>query len=179
MSKSKAKLIAMTFIIFVISIFFINSNFATQINNEEVTDWKVSITGDTKDLKDTQEISFKAQDNSNVEGRIAPGVKAVATIEVNLVETKYPVEVTLTADDSNLYNSFKLTSKLNDEDYILGTTKIFELPKEGSFTEENGNKIFKLELEWQNSDNNEIDTALGLEGGTISIPVSVNVKQHI
>lgn len=58
MSKSKAKLIAMTFIIFVISIFFINSNFATQINNEEVTDWKVSITSDTKDLKDTQEISF-------------------------------------------------------------------------------------------------------------------------
>ena len=161
MSKSKAKLIATAFIVFVISIFFINSNFATQINNEEVTDWNVAITSDTKDLEDTQEISFKVQDNANVvSNKIAPGVKAIATIEVNVVGTKFPVEITLNADDAYLNNSFKLTAKLDDEVYSLGTTKVFELQKGSAFTESNGKKIFKLELEWQNNDQSEVDTAL-------------------
>ena len=161
MSKSKAKLIAMTFSIFVISIFFINNNFATVAGNEEITDWKVTITSDTKDLEDTQEISFKVQDNANVvSNKIAPGVKAIATIEVNVVGTKFPVEITLNADDAYLNNSFKLTAKLDDEVYSLGTTKVFELQKGSAFTESNGKKIFKLELEWQNNDQSEVDTAL-------------------
>ncbi len=185
MFKSKAKMIAVTFIIFVVSILFFNSNYAKYSNlatldNNETTDWKVTITNDTRDLKDTQEISFKVEDNPNVVARkIAPGCKAIATIEVDLIGTRVPVEIKTLADESALPKFMKLSAKIDGKSYTLGTTKVIELENNSAFTEENGRKVIKLELEWINNDNNNDDTIIGMSGKTIKIPITINVTQHI
>lgn len=186
MFKSKAKIIAVTFILFVVSILLVNNNYAKYSNlavldNDETTDWKVTITNDTKDLRDTQEISFKVEDNPNVvAGKMAPGCKAVATIEVDLIGTKVPVEIKILADKSKLSKSMKLSAKIDGESYTIGSTSVIELENNSEFTEENGKKVITLELEWINNDgNNKSDTLIGVRGGTIKVPVTINVAQHI
>lgn len=185
MFKSRAK-IAVTFIIFVVFILLVNNNYAKYSNlatldNNETTDWKVTITKDTRDLKDTQEISFKVEDNPNVvSGKIAPGCKAVATIEVDLIGTKVPVEIVTLADESKLSKSMKLSAKIDGESYTIGSTKVIELENNSAFTEENGKKVITLELEWlNNGSNNKNDTAIGISGETIKVPITINVVQHI
>lgn len=180
MYKSKTRLVVVTFIIFVISVLLMNNSFAkNSINNSEITDWKVVITNDTKDLKDTKEISFKIQDNPNVvAGKIAPGVKAVADIEVDLTDTKVPVDIITTVDDSELFKGLQLTAKIDNENYELGTTKTIELENKSGFTQKNGKKIITLELKWENN-SNDLDTIIGTLGGSIKLPITVEVKQHI
>ena len=77
MLKSRAKLIAMSFIIFVIFAFIVsNKNYANlKTSNESITNWKVAITSDAKDLSDTRKMSFKVQDDPNIaKGKIAPRI---------------------------------------------------------------------------------------------------------
>lgn len=186
MFKSKAKIIAVTFILFVVSILLINNNYAKYSNlvpldNNETTNWKVTITNDTRNLEDTQEISFKVEDNPNVvAGKFAPGCKAIATIEVDLIGTKVPVQMMLLADESELSKSMKLSAKIEGESYTIGTTKVIELENNSAFTEENGKKVIILELEWINNESdNKNDTEIGIKGETIKVPVSINVRQHI
>ena len=175
MYNSKARIIATTFIIFVISLLFINSNYANnlKLNNNELTDWKVAITSDTKELNDTRKISFKVQESKDVvDGKIAPGLKATATVEINLIGTRVPVDIKANVDDSTLPNGFKITMKLDGEEYINGTTKKFELAKGKEFTEKEGTKILLIELEWL-----EVGTQTQIE--EIKLPVTINVMQHI
>lgn len=186
MFKSKAKIIAVTFIIFVVSILLVNNNYAKLSNlevldNNEITDWKVTITNDTRDFKDTQKISFKAEDNPNVvAGKIAPGCKAVATIEIDLIGTKVPAQIILLADESKLSKSIRLSAKIDGESYTIGEAKVMELENNSAFTEENEKRVITLELEWVNDDsNNKNDTTIGLKGETIEVPITINVVQHI
>lgn len=184
MFKWKAQLIATTFIIFVVSLYLVNNYYLRYINigkNDEITDWTVAIASDTKDLKDTQEINFKVEDNLNVvTGKIAPGLKAVANVTINLAGTRLPVDISAIIDDKNLNNNFKLTTKLDGEKYISETEKTIRIESNSTFTKENGNRILTLELEWINDDmENGNDTILGVMAGTIKIPVTINVKQHI
>lgn len=186
MFKSKVKMIAVTFTIFVVSILLINNNYAKYSNlatvvNNETTDWKVTITKDTENLKDTQEISFKVEENSNVvAGKTAPGCKAVATIEVDLIGTRVPVEIMTLADESKLPKSMKLSAKIDGESYTMGTTKVIEIGDNFEFTEENGKKVIILELEWVNNDsNNKNDITIATKGETIKVPITINVVQHI
>lgn len=186
MFKSKAKIIAVTFIIFVVSVLLVNNNYAKYSNlatldNNEITDWKVTITNDTRYLKDTQEISFKVEDNPNVvAGKIAPGCKAVATIEVDLIGTKVPVEIMTLADESKLSETMKLSAKIDGESYTIGSAKVIELENNSVFTAENGKKVITLEIEWLNNDsNNKNDTTFGVRGEAIIVPITINVAQHI
>lgn len=182
MYKSKTKLVIATFITLVTSMFFMNNNFAKylNVNNNEVTQWNVVMTSDAKDLKDTQEIKFKVENNPNVAyGKIAPGAKAYATIEINLTGTKLPVDISLVVDDSQLYNALKLTTKLDNELFKSGTTKLIELENGSEFTCENGKKIVTLELKWENNDSNNInDTIFASMHDFINIPITITVKQH-
>ena len=185
MFKRKARFFVFTFIIFVISFLFINNNYARffnmgNVNDNEITNWKVKITADTKELEDIQEISFRVEDNENVvNGKIAPGMKAVAQIEIDITGTKYPVDISATIDDSNLYDCFKLVSKLDGEIYKSET--INTIKSENSFfTMENGKRILILELEWKdNYYDTEFSTNIGENIETIKVPIRINVTQHI
>lgn len=184
MFKSKTKFIVTTFILFVIPLLFISNNYASHMitgKNNEITDWKVTITSDTKDLEDTQKIEFRVEDNRDVvKGKIAPGLKAIANVEIDLTETKVPVDICAEIDDATLNDTFSLTAKLDGENYKSGTVKTIPIENNSAFTPKNGNKILTLELEWVNNDNNNAnDTILGVRGETITVPVTIKVTQHI
>lgn len=181
MCKSKAKLIAMIFMILIFSILFITNTFAGLRNSIEESEWKIAITSDTKDLNDTREIKFKVEENDNVaKGKIAPGVKAVAKAEIDLTGTKVPVEIMVLVDTLNKYSGMKLTAKLDGENYTIGTSKVIELENNSMFTKENGKKVLELELEWIGGENNnQYDTEIGMYEDTIEFPITINVSQHI
>lgn len=190
MFKNKAKNALMVIALFFTFIFLMTVSFAKALNNErennniENDEWKISIAGEGKDLtvEDTQNITFKTQNNSNVvSGKIAPGSIAIANIEIDMTGTKVPVELKTIVDNQILSNtSLKLTMEIDGEEYFSGETKIIELENEKAFDETNGKKTITLKLIWENDDdNNQIDTTMGILGSKISIPVTINVEQHI
>ena len=64
--------------------------------------------------------------------------------------------------------------------YNIDNTITYTLPNGAAFTSENGVKNITITLTWANSDsNNAADTALGIAGGTISVPVTFTAQQHI
>ena len=168
MLKSKKKILGITFIIFVISFLFIKNLYAGNISDEN-TNWKVAITSDTKDLKDTQEISFKPENNPNVvDGRIAPGMKAKAEIEIDLSKINEKVEAIITVDKTTLPQQFSLTAYIDGEKYTLGE----KVQLEGK----SKRKVI-LELKWNNY--SESDEILGNTLEKISVPFTVTVNQII
>ena len=177
MLKSKLKIIAMFFIIFVISFLFINTNFAK--NDNEVTKWNVTITNDAKEIKDTQRINFIASENKDVvKGKIAPGMKATAVIKINLVGTKVPVDILFTCDGFEKNESFDLIGKIDEEVIRPNDPYTIELEKNEVFTNENGDKTLEIELQW-NSITNQNDTVIGVEEDTITLPITITVREHI
>ncbi len=180
MFKSKFQKFVIAFSIFVITLLFLsNINYANYFSfeNNDKTDWRVVITSDTKEISDKQEIKFKVEENKNVvNGKIAPGLKATSSIEIDIAKTKVPVDIKVIADTSNLPNSFKLTSKLNGENYALGSNKTISPLNSKEFTEKDGKIILTLELEFVSSEEN---TIIGTSVDKITLPITLNIREHI
>jgi len=174
MLKSKVKFITITFLIFVISFAIAQNNYGKCL--EEVTNGRVVITSDTKELKSTQEIKFQVEENKNVvRGKIAPGLKAKATIEIDFSEvyqTMDMADIQIEMDDSNLADCFQLTMKLNDETYKQETIQTIALQENNRVQE------LVLELEWFGKDD-ELDTWIGSRLTELKVPVTIYVAQHI
>ena len=114
MQKSKANVFVTAFIIILIS--FTSSNYVYAKNSEIKDNWNVTITNDAKEINDTHKIKFEVQKNKNVVlGKIAPGMKATAEIEINLQKVNGFVDIELEIDDSKLNDVFLLNAKFNDE----------------------------------------------------------------
>ena len=63
-----------------------------------------------------------------------------------------------------------------------GTAQVIPLVDNSAFTAKNGKKTVTLTLTWENSDTDAAkteDTAVGVAGGTLTIPVTLTVQQHI
>lgn len=132
----------------------------------------------------SRDISFKVQSNTNVvPGKIAPDVTAVAEIELNLTGTEVAVDFTATVGSltpTNLPSSDKINLTSAVEGGTQGTTTTIPLVNNAAFTEDNGKKKVTLTLTWTNDDqNNADDTATGIAGGTLTVPVTLTVQQHI
>lgn len=184
MLKSKAKLFAMILLIFAILAFIIGAGFNTSYSKSDdraITNWKIAIKSDAKDLNDTRKMNFVIQDDPNIaKGRIAPGSKAIATIEVDLRETTSPVEIITDVDKTNISSQLNLTAKIGNEEYEVGTGIIIKPENEKLFTNDDGIKVIELELEWDYEGNDDkLDTELGIMAGTISIPVTISVSSNI
>ena len=172
MLKSKVKFITITFLIFVVSFSIVQNNYGKYFN-EEITNWRVVITSDTKELKDTQEIKFKVEDNSNVvNGKIAPGLKDRAGLEIDFSDFVGMADIQLLIDDSSLLECFKLKVKLDGETYEPDSIRTIYLDGNNQIK-----KVF-LEIEWLGN-NNELDTSIGVNINELKIPITVNVSQHI
>ena len=112
--KSKVNVFVTAFIIILIS--FTSLNYVYAKNSEIKDNWNVTITNDGKDINDTHKIKFEVQKNKNVVlGKIAPGMKATAEIEINLQKANGFVDIELEIDDSKLNDVFSLNTKFNDE----------------------------------------------------------------
>ena len=170
MVENKSKKIILIFSIFSIILSVLITKSYAKFYNEESNDWNVKITCDTKDLsfENTERIEFKVEENENVlKGKIAPGMKAVATMELDLTGNKYSVDFKMEADDEYLLmNNFDLKYYLDDEIYEIGSNKLIE-------ADEAGIKVIKIELEWLNNGNYipNLDK--------ISLPINISVNQHI
>lgn len=167
MQKSKANVFVTAFIIILIS--FTSSNYVYAKNSEIKDNWNVTITNDAKEINDTHKIKFEVQKNKNVVlGKIAPGMKATAEIEINLQKVYGFVDIELEIDDSKLNDIFSLNVKFDDE-YLSSKNK--KKVKAGKIQ-----KVF-LELIWDENDLE--DTELGINTDSIEIPIKIKVLQHI
>ena len=167
MQKSKASVFVTAFIIILIS--FTSLNYVYAKNSEIKDKWNVTITNDAKEINDTHKIKFEVQKNKNVVlGKIAPGMKATAEIEINLQKVNGFVDIELEIDDSKLNDVFLLNAKFNDENLSSKSKK-----------KVNAGKIEKvlLELIWNGKDIE--DTEIGINIASIEIPVKIKVLQHI
>ena len=167
MQKSKANVFVTAFIIILIS--FTSSNYVYAKNSEIKDNWNVTITNDAKEINDTHKMKFEVQKNKNVVlGKIAPGMKATAEIEINLQKVNGFVDIELEIDDSKLNDVFLLNAKFNDENLSSKSKK-----------KVNAGKIEKvlLELIWNGKDIE--DTEIGINTASIEIPVKIKVLQHI
>jgi hypothetical protein len=167
MQKSKANVFVTAFIIILIS--FTSLNYVYAKNSEIKDNWNVTITNDAKEINDTHKIKFEVQKNKNVVlGKIAPGMKATAEIEINLQKVNGFVDIELEIDDSKLNDVFLLNAKFNDENLSSKSKK-----------KVNAGKIEKvlLELIWNGKDIE--DTEIGINIASIEIPVKIKVLQHI
>lgn len=170
MLKSKSYMFTITFLIFIVSFIVVQSNYA---KTNEISDWKVIITSDTKDLEETHEIKFKAEENPNVvKGKIAPGLKAHATVEVDLSQIKESADICLLIEDENLLGVFRLTASFNEKFYEFDKTVTVEYDALHPI------QVFDLELEWLGS-NEPINTFIGSTVDEIQIPITIRVSQSI
>lgn len=167
MQKSKANVFVTAFIIILIS--FTSLNYVYAKNSEIKDNWNVTITNDAKEINDTHKMKFEVQKNKNVVlGKIAPGMKATAEIEINLQKANGFVDIELEIDDSKLNEVFSLNTKFNDENLFYKNKKKVK-----------AGKIEKvlLELIWNGNDLE--DTEIGINTASIEIPVKIKVLQHI
>ena len=167
MQKSKTKVFVITIIALFISIATLKYVYAK--NNEIADNWEVTITNDAKEINDTRKIKFEVEKNKDVvPGKIAPGIKATAEIDINLEKINGFVDIEIELDDSKLNKAFSLNTKFNSESI---STKKIESVKAGRIE-----KVL-LELIWNGNDIE--DTQIGINTQSIEIPVKIKVLQHI
>ena len=167
MQKSKANVFVTAFIIILIS--FTSSNYVYAKNSEIKDNWNVTITNDAKEINDTHKIKFEVRKNKNVVlGKIAPGMKATAEIEINLQKANGFVDIELEIDDSKLNEVFSLNTKFNDENLFSKNKKKVK-----------AGKIEKVLLELIWNGNDVEDTEIGINAALIEIPIKIKVLQHI
>lgn len=169
MSKSMAKLVAVTFILFVVFLLTFNNNYAkTTDNNSETANWKVYFTNEGKDIKETKEIKFRSVENNYVvPGKIAPGTKMKAEVEINIEKTDTPVEINAEIDESNLEKVFSIKATIDDDEVDNNTPAIANKGEK---------KILILELEWKENDSYDMEI---LDKKELSIPIKIEIYSHI
>lgn len=164
------------------------SNEGKANGNIQGAKWAVTIkSGNTELNSTTRDITFEVKDNANVvPGKIAPGVTAVAEVELDLTGTEVAVDFDAVIDKNDL-NSFgassdklSLTVEVDGNTYTSGTSQTINLVNNSAFTEENGKKKVTLTLTWENDDdNNANDTTTGIAAPNLTIPVTLTAQQHI
>ena len=124
MQKSKANVFVTAFIIILIS--FTSSKYVYAKNSEIKDNWNVTITNDAKEINDTHKIKFEVQKNKNVVlGKIAPGMKATAEIEINLQKVNGFVDIELEIDN----DIFSYYIQENEKENELTQSQIERLNK--------------------------------------------------
>ncbi len=167
MRRRKTRLFVTAFIFMIISLTTLNYVYAK--NNVIMNKWNVTITNGAKDINDTHMIKFEVKRNNDVVlGKIAPGMKATAEIDIDLQKINGFVDIEIEFDNSKLNDIFSLNVKFDDE-YLSSKNK--KKVKAGKIQ-----KVF-LELIWDENDLE--DTELGINTDSIEIPVKIKVLQHI
>lgn len=145
------------------------AKWAVKLNNEDIT-------GTTEK---TINVNFTVAASDYVAAnKIAPSVTATGKIELDLTGTEVGVDVTAVPDISKLSfasaDKISTTAKIGDKS-TADASKPVEIK-----VSEIGKKDIDLTVTWTNDEtNNADDTASGVAGGTITIPVKVTVSQHI
>ena len=190
MRKGQVISIIAILLIIVLAVYFVAGTYARYSTagsveaSADIAKWAVTIKANDEPVTtETKEITFTVDKNADVvNGKIAPGVTATATVELDLTGTEVSVDVLAEVGELQSgvsSDKITLTPTITGMTTTDGTTTI-SLPNGEAFTAENGKKTVELKLSWENDDtNNASDTAIGTAGGTLTVPVSFTVKQHI
>jgi hypothetical protein len=155
----------------------------------QVAAWAVKVKSGDTELTNDQNITFVVQSNTNVvPGKIAPGVTATATVDLDLTGTEVAVDFSAVVNSGDLLSTLGATGGQIDVTSTVagenntGSEVTIPLVGNSAFTSENGKKTVVLTLTWTNNEaNNTNDTTIGetKSGATITIPVTLTAKQHI
>ncbi len=158
----------------------------------EIAKWAVKVNGtDISTASGTFKLDFTAKDSDTVSGKVAPGGTASAYVDVDLTGTEVSVDFSCELGDAaNLCSVFgedyasKVavsvgTPVLKDSASNMSLDAAKKIVKVGSAAM-NGTVRVPITLTWtDHNDNSAADTAAGIRGGNVTIPVNLSVKQHI
>lgn len=193
MTKRTVKTIIAVLIIFAICLYFISGTYARYTTSVgatakvSVAKWAVALKQGVSEIKEDTELTFTVNNNKNVvEGKIAPAVTAVSTVEVDLTGTEVAVDFEAIVNDKAIASIFGASASSVSATtavtggQVSGTTSTLALPDGQAFTSSNGKVTLKITLTWKDVEaKNSSDTEVGKTAGTLQIPVTLNVQQHI
>lgn len=189
-SKTKILIIAILLIL-AICLYFISGTYAkyastaTANSTTEVAKWivKLGTVDITKTNDFTSELTLVPDAQEYVaEGKIAPATTATGSFTIDPtgaeVAMKYSITIGELSYSGTQTPNFKIKSvkTSNREVTVDGAGAYSGIIELSDVTA--GTKIpVEIQVEWE-STNNESDTAVGIEAGTLTVPVTVAVEQY-
>ena len=179
MNKRTTKMAMVVLMVLAVALYFVSGTYARYTETFEgsgtadIAAWSVKLDGKTASETETLNLNFEVQENEYVvDGKIAPDVTAVATLELDLTGTEVAVELAAKVADS--FDKSVLGESAADV-VVTATTS------NGSDTigvNEIGKVTVTITVTWTNEDAHSVsDTAAA--GKTLTIPVELTVKQHV
>ena len=167
----------------------------TATTTAEIAKWSVKLNGTNMSTTPiTKEVQLTYLSNKYVkDGTIAPGRKATFDIVIDPTDSEVAIDYTLIIDTSAITGLTNGNSNVSitKAQYKFGEGAV----QSANITSADGVTISEsladveagkaltmtVTVEWDNEDdeNNAADTANGVQGGTITIPVTVTAMQHI
>lgn len=149
-----------------------------------VAKWAVTIDGGNVQTK-TFNLNLSLSENSNVvNGKIAPGRSATASLVLDLTGTEVAVDYEIDLGEvTGLPDGMAITGVTADGTALTKVdtkyTGLIALNSDKTALDD-VQKTIAITLEWENDEsNNANDTTTGETLAKISIPVNVTIKQHI
>lgn len=199
--RSKTKRAFLLIIVVAILIAIIGGTYARYSSkidtnaNVNIAKWAIKFTDGTNELDSTHDVTFTTTSNANiVANKIAPSYSAVGNAQVELKDTEVSVDLKVDLSSANLSTLFPGVDASRISTSVVvkkGQTTIspdaegwyaISLPSGAAFTAANGTIDVEITLTWTNSDTeNQVtaDTAIGVAGGSKTIPVTITARQHI
>ena len=194
MTKRAIKGIIAMLMLLTICLYFVSGTYARYTSSVsgnttvEVAKWAVAFKNGSNELSEGFNLNFTVADNANVvSGKIAPQTTATATIMVDLTGTEVAVDYEVSVNASNLTGVFgasaedvKVTTTANGVTAEAEDGGTIALIDNAAFTESNGKVEITVTLTWTNNDNhNTSDTTVGKAAGSLQLPVTLTLVQHI
>ncbi len=209
MKKKTVTSVMVVAMLFAVSLYFIGGTYARYVDTftgegtVQIAKWAVKLGADSGSGS-AMTLNLKAADAEGyvVAGKIAPSYKATGDVEIELNETEVAVDVIADIDKEEIASTLnslgftenaadiqvKATATAEGADVSVeangeGTQEkpfVIKLPNNVAFKEDAKLKV-SIEVNWDNADDqhNTEHTAVGKNGGSLSIPVDLHVVQHI
>lgn len=186
MTRSSRKVIILMIMFILVALYFVSGTYARYTSsitaNAKVStaNWAVAFKkGSDAITKDTV-LTFEVQKNANVvNGKIAPGTTATATINLDLTGTEVAVDYTASINaealEETLGENVKVT--VNNSDSATGTVNI---NNDGTALDKNSVEIL-ISITWVDNNTAEANESdISAAGQTdLVLPVTLKVEQHI
>lgn len=194
MTKRTIKGIIAMLMLLTVCLYFVSGTYARYTSavsgntKADIAKWAVAFKdGKGQALTNDFNLTFKVDENENVvSNKIAPQTSATAEIEVDLTGTEVAVDYEANVDQTTLVEWFGDSATDVTVETIAtingtqDTTGKIALIDDTAFTADNGKVKITVKLTWTNNEaHNVSDTTVGEAGGTLTLPVTLTLKQHI
>lgn len=154
----------------------------------QVAKWAVNVTNVNESETGEFNLKFDAENNADiVAGKIAPGVTATGYVDIDLTGTEVSVEIDCKCPLSNSGdNAIPVEVTVGAPVPADGASN---MTVDGNVVKVNGGAMngtvrVPVTLTWNSDDSdeagaNEADTAAGKTAGSMTVPVTLQVRQHI